>query len=79
MTEQERKDILDYKATLALYLQTCQEEYRSTHKNCTTCALCKDQQYFWAECKVTGKKVGGYNLIRVIRANMCDYYTPYIN
>jgi hypothetical protein len=70
----------EYKKTLDLYLQTCQEEYRSAHPNCITCALCKDRQYkCFAECKVTGKRVGDYNLIRVIRANMCDYYTPYIN
>lgn len=79
MTEQERKDILDYKATLALYLQTCQEEYRSAHPNCATCALCKDQQYYWAECKVTGGKVGSSNLTRIIRAKLCKYYTPHID
>lgn len=78
MIEYERKENLEYKKTLALYLQTCQEEYRSTHKNCTTCALCKDPQYtYFAECKVTGKSAGS-NLKRVIRANRCKYYTPYI-
>jgi len=69
----------DYKKTLALYLQACQEEYRSVHKNCTTCALCEDRQYSTlATCKVTGREVGTFNLYRVIRANLCEYYTPYI-
>ena len=69
----------EYKKTLALYLQTCQEEYRSTHKNCITCELCKDREYTWPTCKVTGKEIGDFNWIRAIRAAMCKYYTPHID
>lgn len=80
MIEQERKDILEYKKTLALYERTCQEEYRSAHPNCRTCALCKDRQYkYLAECKITMKEVGNLNWIRAIRASLCKYYTPYID
>lgn len=79
MTEQERKDILEYKKTLALYKQSCQEEYRSTHKNCITCELCDDRERLYPKCEVTGKCVGDFDWTRMIRAAMCKYYTPHID
>lgn len=79
MTEQERKDILEYKATLALYKRTCQEEYRSAHPNCMTCELCKDREYSFRKCAVTEKEVGCFNWTRIIRAKLCKYYTPHID
>lgn len=83
MTEQERKDILEYKETLALYKRTCQEEYRSAHPNCMTCELCKDREEWWRTCKVTGVDIGslfGNSFwMSSIKAKRCKYYTPHID